>query len=94
MSDQKTVLFPAFRYILPSDYENWLEQMAAEGWQIDHIGQWSSIVASFRLCEPKKYRLRLRSAGLTTQGVHPDLRGIWMGISWADGERAYLAHGV
>jgi len=56
MSDQKTVLFPAFRHILPSDYENWLEQMAAEGWQIDHIEQWSSVVMSFRLCEPKKYR--------------------------------------
>ena len=56
MSDQKTVLFPVFRHILPSDYENWLEQMAAEGWQIDHIGQWSSIVMKFRLSEPKKYR--------------------------------------
>jgi len=56
MSDQKTVLFSVFRHILPSDYENWLEQMAAEGWQIDHIEQWSSVVMSFRLCEPKKYR--------------------------------------
>ena len=56
MSDQKTVLFSVFRHILPSDYENWLEQMAAEGWQIDHIGQWSSVVMNFRQGEPKKYR--------------------------------------
>jgi hypothetical protein len=53
MSDQKIVLFSVFRHILPSDYENWLEQMAAEGWQIDRVGQWSSVVMIFRRCEPK-----------------------------------------
>ena len=30
MTDRKIVLFSAFRYLLPSDYENWLERMAAE----------------------------------------------------------------
>lgn len=56
MNNQKTILFPLFKHILPSDYENWLEQMAAEGWQIDRIWQWSSIILHFRQCESKKYR--------------------------------------
>ncbi|HSN93479.1 MAG TPA: DUF2812 domain-containing protein [Anaerolineaceae bacterium] len=56
MSNQKTILFPLFKHILPSDFESWLEQMAAEGWQIDRIGQWSSIILHFRQGEPKKYR--------------------------------------
>jgi hypothetical protein len=56
MSDRKIVLFSAFRHLLPSDYENWLEQMATEGWHIDHIGQWSSVCMTFQHGEPKKYR--------------------------------------
>lgn len=56
MSDRKIVLFSAFRHLVPADYENWLEQMAAEGWQIDHIGQWSSVYMTFRRGEPRKYR--------------------------------------
>ena len=56
MTDRKIVLFSAFRYLLPSDYENWLERMAAEGWHINRFRQWSSIVMTFRRGEPKKYR--------------------------------------
>lgn len=56
MSDRKIVLFSAFRHLLPADYENWLEQMAAAGWHIDHIGQWSSMWLSFQRGEPKKLR--------------------------------------
>ncbi len=56
MIDRKIVLFSAFRYLLPSDYENWLERMAAEGWHINHFRQWNSIVMTFIRGEPKKYR--------------------------------------
>ena len=56
MTDRKIVLFSAFRYLLPSDYENWLERMAGEGWHINRFRPWSSIVMTFRRGNPKKYR--------------------------------------
>ena len=56
MTDKKTVLFSAFRYVLPSDYENWLERMAAEGWHINRFRQWSSIIMIFKRGAPKQYR--------------------------------------
>jgi hypothetical protein len=56
MKDKKWVLFPVFRRLLPSDLENWLEQMADKGWHLDKIGQWSSILMVFRRGEPGKYR--------------------------------------
>lgn len=56
MSDKKTVLFSIFRHLVPSDYENWLEQMAIEGWHINHFRQWSSIFMTFQRDKPKKYR--------------------------------------
>ena len=39
MSDKKIVLFSAFRHVVPSDYEDWFEQMASEGWHINEIKQ-------------------------------------------------------
>jgi len=56
MSDRKIVLFSAFRYLLPSDYENWLERMAAEGWHFNRFRQWSSILMVFRKGAPRRYR--------------------------------------
>jgi uncharacterized membrane protein YeiB len=56
MSDRKIVLFSAFRHLLPSDYENWLERMAADGWHINHFRQWNSIFMTFQLGKPKRYR--------------------------------------
>jgi len=56
MSDQKIVLFSAFRHVVPSDYEAWFEQMAAEGWHISQIKQWDSVFMSFHRGVPKKYR--------------------------------------
>lgn len=56
MKDEKTVLFPGYRNVVPADFENWLEKMASEGWHIDHIGQWSSILMTFKRGMPKKYR--------------------------------------
>ena len=45
-----------FRFVLPSDYERWLETLASEGWHPMKIGQFSSIIMRFRKGEPKKYR--------------------------------------
>lgn len=56
MSDKKIVLFSAFRHAVPSDYENWFEQKAAEGWHINEIKQWDSVYMKFHRSTPKKYR--------------------------------------
>jgi hypothetical protein len=56
MRDRKIVLFSAFRYLSPSDYEDWLERMAAEGWHVRHFRQWNSIVMTLVRGEPRKYR--------------------------------------
>jgi hypothetical protein len=56
MNDKKVVWFSAFRHVAPADYENWLEKMAAEGWQTGRFRQWSSIYMTFTRGEPKKYR--------------------------------------
>jgi hypothetical protein len=56
MKDKKIVWFSAFRHVVPADYENWLEKMAAEGWQTGRFWQWSSIYLTFTKGEPKKYR--------------------------------------
>lgn len=56
MKDKKIVWFSAFRHVVPADYENWLEKMAAEGWQTGRFRQWSSIYLTFTKGEPKKYR--------------------------------------
>jgi Protein of unknown function (DUF2812) len=56
MKDKKIVWFSAFRRVIPADYENWLEKMAAEGWHINHFRQWSSIYMTFKRDKPKKYR--------------------------------------
>ncbi len=56
MNDKKIVLFSAFRHLIPSDFESWLELMAAKGWHIDSIRQWSSILMTFKRGESKKCR--------------------------------------
>lgn len=56
MSERKIVLFSAFCFLLPTDYENWLERMAAEGWHINHFRQWNSVYMTFQRGIPKKYR--------------------------------------
>jgi hypothetical protein len=48
--------FPAFRYVNPADFENWLEAQARDGWLCEHVGQWSSIRMTFRKGEPATYR--------------------------------------
>ena len=47
MKTKKIVFFPAFKRVVPSDFENWLEDMAAKGWHIERVRQWSSIIMIF-----------------------------------------------
>ena len=56
MKNTKTVWLSVFINVVPADYENWLEQLALQGWNIDHISQWSSVAMTFHRSEPKKYR--------------------------------------
>ncbi len=56
MSHTRTEWFSTFRYVVPADFENWMEKLAADGWNVDKIGQWSSIRMVFRKTEPKQYR--------------------------------------
>ena len=56
MKTKKVVWLSAFKHVVPADYENWLEEMASQGWNIDRIGQWSSVRMVFTKSTPKKYR--------------------------------------
>ncbi len=56
MSNKKVFWCTAFRYVVPADYENWFEKLAAAGWHPVKVGQWSSIAMRFAKGEPKKYR--------------------------------------
>jgi len=56
MNNRKIVWFSAFRHLVPSDYEEWLERMAAGGWHVDRFRQWSSVFMVFQRGEPAKYR--------------------------------------
>lgn len=56
MKNKKVCWLSAFKNVVPSDYENWLESLALQGWQIDKIGQWSSVYMTFRKGDSKKYR--------------------------------------
>ncbi len=52
----KTYWLSAFHFVVPADYEQWFEQLAAQGWHPVKVGQWNSIAMRFREGEPKKYR--------------------------------------
>jgi len=56
MKNTKTVWLSGFTNVVPADYENWIEKLALQGWNIDHIGQWSSVIMTFHRSQPKKYR--------------------------------------
>jgi hypothetical protein len=56
MKNQKIAWFSALIHVVPSDYEKWLEDLALQGWQIDKIGQWSSLYLKLRQDAPRKYR--------------------------------------
>ncbi|MHC1684176.1 MAG: DUF2812 domain-containing protein [Clostridiaceae bacterium] len=56
MKNTKTFYLSVFRNVVPADYENWLEKLAMQGWNIDRISQWNSMAMTFYRSEPKKYR--------------------------------------
>lgn len=56
MKNKKRVWFSPFVRVVPADYETWLEDLAMQGWNIDKIGQWSSICMDFTRTRPRRYR--------------------------------------
>jgi hypothetical protein len=56
MKNKKAFWFSAFKYVVPSEYEAWMEGMEEQGWHLEKIGQWSSIRMVFHRGEPRKYR--------------------------------------
>lgn len=54
--EKKTVWFSAFRRVVPADYEQWLETLALQGWNIDRVGQTSSMKMTFTKTNPMQYR--------------------------------------
>lgn len=56
MKDRKTFFLSAFKFVVPADYEAWFENLAAQGWHPQKVGQWNSLVMHFLKGEPKKYR--------------------------------------
>lgn len=54
--EKKTIWFAMFRNVVPADFEHLLESLALKGWNIDKIGQFSSMKMDFIQSEPKKYR--------------------------------------
>ena len=56
MKNTKTVWFSAYRWVVPADYEAWLETLAKQGWNLQRIRQWDSIRMTFHKTEPKQYR--------------------------------------
>lgn len=56
MSEQKYLWLTVFRWPVPADFENNMERLAAEGWNVPKVGQWSSIRMKFERTEPRRYR--------------------------------------
>jgi len=56
MKNKKTIYCLFLIKVVPSEMEHYLEKMAAEGWNLDKVGQWSSLKITFHKSEPKQYR--------------------------------------
>ncbi|MDR0929850.1 MAG: DUF2812 domain-containing protein [Oscillospiraceae bacterium] len=54
--NKKTVILPAFRHVLPSDFEAMMERNALEGWHVDALSPINSLFITFRKTDPQKYR--------------------------------------
>ena len=52
MKNTKTVWFSAYRWVVPADYEAWLETLAKQGWNLQRIRQWDSIRMTFHKTVP------------------------------------------
>lgn len=53
---KKIVLLPVFQKVVPADFEYWMESLALEGWNVDTLGQFSSLAMVFHKTEPHQYR--------------------------------------
>ena len=56
MSEKKIVWLAAFRWPVPADFEDKMERLAQEGWNVRKVGQWSSLRMEFEKTEPRRYR--------------------------------------
>lgn len=56
MKNTKAVWWTPYKYAAPSDWEHFMETMAAQGWNVDRIRQSSSFRMVFHKTEPKQYR--------------------------------------
>ena len=70
MKHTKTVWFSAYRWVVPADYEAWLETLAKQGWNLQRIRQWDSIRMTF---PAEQEPIELNSADSTTL---VEIRGI------------------
>ena len=52
----KSFWFPAFRKVVPAEFEEWLEGLAQEGWNVENLGLFGAFRIKFRKTEPRKYR--------------------------------------
>ena len=50
------VLLPLLKYVVPADFEIFLEDKAKKGYQIDKLGQFNFFLINFIKKEPKTYR--------------------------------------
>jgi hypothetical protein len=57
--EKKTVWFSLFRKVVPSEYEEWLESLALDGWNINRIGNFSSLKMTFYKTKPRQYSMFL-----------------------------------
>ena len=67
MKNTKTVWFSAYRWVVPADYEAWLETLAKQGWNLQRIRQWDSIRMTFHKTEPKQYLSHIHNSEPTRQ---------------------------
>ncbi|MDD4797821.1 MAG: DUF2812 domain-containing protein, partial [Eubacteriales bacterium] len=56
MKHVKRAWFSPFIRVVPADYEQWLERLALQGWNVDTISQWDSICMTFTRTQPRRYR--------------------------------------
>lgn len=68
MKDRKAYFFPAFKYVVPTDFENWFEELAAQGWHPQKVGQWNSLLMHFVEGGPKRYRYVVDMQPFTGKG--------------------------
>ncbi len=55
--------FTAYRNVVPSEYEKWLEGLAADGWHPKKINHFTSMVMTFEKSQPKKYKYAIELLG-------------------------------